>query len=430
MSRTKFCQYWPFMTNVWSPNSTHTSKSGDKRSFFFRCRLYAKSVRPVAGGGMRATTRREGHSCPARLTITHFIGPDTFHLARPRDRTNNNAPCPGHTHTLDLLDQTKKNDFIRYICAAEISNGYTPAQIHTTLNGSNGRNPAMELALQEAGGSYLTSQDVRNYGASWLREHRDPRFISASFSVDQQIEEVRSHLLHELAPHWFFEDYEVTRPDSHRARGIVWMKKDRVSTLQRFGTLFLLDATHDTNWLGWQMYTILLRDSVSSWVPAAHILTATQDANVLSRGLVQLKVWCGGNTRADWYGFHSRWDPHYIVTDDSNVEKKAVRDAFPGLAAGGTQPLHLLCKVHFERTIRKHFPGDDNAATRDLLLMALRNNRTKASCLQSLEAAIEKCPTAKGKAYIRKNLTNNTGEWAHWARVFSPLLLQVNISPF
>ena len=229
--------------------------------------------------------------------------------------------------------------------------------------------------------------------------------------MDQQIEEVRSHLLHELAPHWFFEDYEVTRPDSHRARGIVWMKKDRVSTLQRFGTLFLLDATHDTNWLGWKMYTILLRDSVSSWVPAAHILTATQDANVLSRGLVQLKVWCGGNTRADWYGFHSRWDPHYIVTDDSNVEKKAVRDAFPGLAAGGTQPLHLLCKVHFERTIRKHFPGDDNAAMRDLL-MALRNNRTKASCLQSLEAAIEKCPTEKPHEQYRRMGTLGAGIFA------------------
>ena len=130
MSRTKFCQYWPFMTNVWSPNSTHTSKSGDKRSFFFRCRLYAKSVRPVAGGGMRATTRREGHSCPARLTITHFIGPDTFHLARPRDRTNNNAPCPGHTHTLDLLDQTKKRLHSLHLCRRNLQRLYPGTNPH------------------------------------------------------------------------------------------------------------------------------------------------------------------------------------------------------------------------------------------------------------------------------------------------------------
>ena len=314
MSRATFCQYWPFVSNIWSAHNSHTSKSGEKRSYFFRCRLHAKAVRPVEGRGIRATLRRDGHGCPARLTITHHIAPDTFHLARSRPRKN--APAAGHSHSLDLSDQTKKNDFIRYVCAAEISNGYTPGQIHTTLTGSNGRNPAMEVALREAGGSYLSAQDIRNYGASWLREHKDPRFIGTSYSVDHQIEEVRSHLLYESAPDWLFEDYEVTRADSHRARGIVWMKKDRIVTLQQFGTLFLLDATHDTNWLGWQMYTILLRDSVSSWVPAAHILTATQDANVLSRGLLQLKVWCGGNAGADLYGFHSRWDPHYIVTDD------------------------------------------------------------------------------------------------------------------
>ena len=362
----------------------------------------------------------EGIGCPARQSVYHDPSTYTFRISPTRTHR-------GHNHDLDLCDQDFKNNFIRHTCLSEICNGYSAAQILSTLRGHDGRYPEMKAAMEEAGGQYLTVQDITNYGRKYLEEHRDSRFIGSQFSVDQQMEEVRHYLVHEQEG-WNCELYEVARTDSHRARGIVWIKKSCIDALKRFGKIFLLDATHDTNWLQWQLYTILVRDSSCSWIPAGHTLTATQDSEVLQRALVQLKVWCGGSSLLSSLGFWSEWDPQYAVTDDSAVEKKAIREAFPGLSAGGTRPLHLLCTVHYERNIRKQFPGAANEVTRGHLLTALRNNLTEESCRKSLDQAVANA-SERRKSYIRRNMMSNTREWAHWARAFSALLQVGNTNP-
>ena len=85
-----------------------------------------------------------------------------------------------------------------------------------------------------------------------------------------------------------------------------------------------------------------------------------------------------------------------------SVEKKAVHEAFPGLSTGGSEITHLLCRVHYDRNIRKNFPGDSYAATRRHLMSALRFDKTQEKCNRSIAAAINACPKDEKKEFHQK----------------------------
>src|SRR4051812_23984277 len=105
-----------------------------------------------------------------------------------------------------------------------------------------------------------------------------------------------------------------------------------------------MDATHKTNWLGWLLYTILVRDQYGSWIPVYHFLTKHGDGDIVQLCLSTVRKWVYQHTKKNWL-------LRYILTDDSAVEQKAVQRAFPGLQAGEQEVTHLLCVVHSERTL-------------------------------------------------------------------------------
>jgi hypothetical protein len=47
----------------------------------------------------------------------------------------------------------------------------------------------------------------------------------------------------------------------------------------------VMDSTHDTNELKWQLYNLLIRDEVGQWIIGAHILTAREDSDIVAAGL-------------------------------------------------------------------------------------------------------------------------------------------------
>jgi hypothetical protein len=47
----------------------------------------------------------------------------------------------------------------------------------------------------------------------------------------------------------------------------------------------VMDSTHDTNELKWQLYNFLIRDEVGQWIIGAHILTAREDSDIVAAGL-------------------------------------------------------------------------------------------------------------------------------------------------
>src|SRR4051794_24135508 len=94
---------------------------------------------------------------------------------------------------------------------------------------------------------------------------------------------------------YYAADLVTTRQsDGEESHAIVFAHPEHLKTLRTRGWLSIMDATHDTNWLGWLLYTIMVRDEHNCWVPCAHFLTEKEDADIIVECLKQLKRWCGG----------------------------------------------------------------------------------------------------------------------------------------
>ncbi|KAF8428783.1 hypothetical protein EV426DRAFT_585900 [Tirmania nivea] len=110
------------------------------------------------------------------------------------------------------------------------------------------------------------------------------------------------------------------------------------------------------------------------------------------------------------------------MTDDSAIEQRAIRLAFPGLNAGEQEVAHLLCSVHSNRTLLRRLGSNANKHIYQLLkhaMYCLTEIKNRELCEEAIVAADEE--TAK---YIRTYWLQNAPKWAMYARQHSPFLLQ------
>lgn len=221
---------------------------------------------------------------------------------------------------------------------------------------------------------------------------------------------------------WYHKSIETTRQlDRNKSIGVAFASKTSLELLQQRGCFAMMDATHKTNWLGWLLYTISVRNNEGSWLPVAHFLTKEQDGDIIAASLIQIKQWCVEATGKPW-------DLRYFLTDDSAAEQKAMRIAFRCLEAGETEVQHFLCQVHSERTLRRQLAGKQCEASLGFMLAALKYRRTQAGCLDSIKAAIEAAPNKESAKYIQQNWLPNLDQWAYCARDTSARLLQASSS--
>ena len=143
----------------------------------------------------------------------------------------------------------------------------------------------------------------------------------------------------------------IRQADKVLTHGTVWAAEHRINILRLRGYLTLMDSTHDTNWLGWYLYTMAVRDKTGSWRPCVYLLAETEDGDILAEAFQVIKQWCGG---------HGGWRFCYMLTDDSAAEQRAVRLAFQGLEEGATEITHLLCVFHSEQTLKRNLSGPRN----------------------------------------------------------------------
>ena len=54
-----------------------------------------------------------------------------------------------------------------------------------------------------------------------------------------------------------------------------------------------MDSTHNTNTLKWKLFTIMSRSEHGRWVFCAHMLSPTEDGNIVGAFLRKIKMWCG-----------------------------------------------------------------------------------------------------------------------------------------
>ena len=160
--------------------------------------------------------------------------------------------------------------------------------------------------------------------------------------------------------------------------------------LRRRGHLALMDATHNTNTLKWKLFTVMARSEDGRWIPCAHMLSATEDGNIVGAFLRKIKQWCGGR---------GAWRLRYMITDDSAAEQKAVRLAFRGLEEGEQQVDHFLCRKHSERTLKRELGADSCKKSFEHLYKALYYRFSEQGCLDEVHAALNAAPDSKKKVH-------------------------------
>lgn len=110
------------------------------------------------------------------------------------------------------------------------------------------------------------------------------------------------------------------------------------------------------------------------------------------------------------------------MTDDSAIEQRAVRLAFPRLHAGEQEVDHLLCSVYSNRTLLRRLGSKAHQPAYQLLKHAMycfTGVKNRELCEQAIAAVDHE--TAN---YIRVYWLQTASKWAMYARQHSPFLLQ------
>ncbi|KAI1436370.1 hypothetical protein GGR50DRAFT_693366 [Xylaria sp. CBS 124048] len=328
-----------------------------------------------------------------------------------------------HNHDISKADANRRPSILKDIAKEETRRGYSPAAIYRSMTGSDGRFVAVEKAIEALGGNYFTRQDVANAAKTYRKQFPDPRRVGRDFLPWLQMKQVFDHL-NDLSGEnetWYSKILHTTREiDQESSDGIVFTNKSQLETLFRHGFLVQMDATHKTNWLGWLLYTIMVRDDCSSWIPVAHFLTEKADGDIVMEALQTIRSWVEKT-------FSTPWGIRYFLTDDSAVEQKAVKGAFT--PEDGYNVDLLLCSVHAGRTLKRKLSSSRYQTCLEHMLAALKFRRTETGCDESIELALQSLQAQgdmKMMEYIIENWKERKPMWANYAREVSPLLMQIN----
>ena len=209
---------------------------------------------------------------------------------------------------------------------------------------------------------------------------------------------------------WLFAEIQIIDSKQQQRWGLVFAHPTRLGVLARRGWFTQFDATYKLNRWNHNMFSFLVRDEHNVWIPTAHLIVERENGEIIAAGLKCIKQWCGG------------WTPRYILTDDSAIEQRAIRLAFPGLEAGEQEVTHLLCSVHSNRTLLRRLGSNAHRSAYQLLKHAMfcfTGIKNRELCEQAI-AAVD-LETAK---YIRMHWLQTASKWAMYARQHSPFLLQ------
>ena len=121
-----------------------------------------------------------------------------------------------------------------------------------------------------------------------------------------------------------------------------------------------------------------------------------------------------------------KWQPRYVMTDDSAIEQRAIRLAFPGLHVGEQEVDHLLCSVHSNRTLLRRLGSNTSKPIYQLLKHAMycfTQIKNRELCEQVVKAA-STIDNNLAK-YVQTYWLQTAPKWAMYAWQHSPFLLQV-----
>lgn len=279
LTAEEHARWWPFVNNVWSISSRETYKSGI-RVEFWNCRLLQKTHDSKKSKNPAAKQRnrpiREGRTYSCRIKVTVY--PDSHYMwTRTSDE--------GHSHNLAISNQQKINTFLRTVGKGPVESGFNPPAVMAVMRGLTCEELGRKR-LEDADRRYLTCKHLANMDVVWRSTHPDQR--STGYEDPWQIQLNKAVTF--LEEHGYcYKTIAAARKGKEDSISIVFGKDRRLKTLIRRSYLYLIDSTHDTNYLRWYLYTIMVQDKFSSWIPRAHLLTNSKDSDILSTALKQIK---------------------------------------------------------------------------------------------------------------------------------------------
>ncbi|KAI2397800.1 hypothetical protein LOZ67_005189 [Ophidiomyces ophidiicola] len=151
--------YWPFVGNFWVRNKVKDST--DCRTEYYWCRLFRKQDQKSAVPPelrKRKCTIRSAVGCEMKLR-KRFWKDGTVEIS-------NHGTCNAHCHSLDDMDQIKRNSGVRLAIGNEIGKGYKPTEVKRVLLKN-------QDILTAAGGQCITIKDCHNAALVHNKESKE-----------------------------------------------------------------------------------------------------------------------------------------------------------------------------------------------------------------------------------------------------------------
>jgi hypothetical protein len=179
--------------------------------------------------------------------------------------------------------------------------------------------------------------------------------------------------------------------------GLVFAHPERLTVLTKRGFLTIFDSTNKFNVHWYNLFTFMCRNQSAIWIPGAYCLLEVENSDILSTALQYIYRWN-----------NSTWKMHYPLTDNSAIEKAAVKKAF---GAEGHIKTHLLCTVHSERTLSRRFRSLETKDAFNHMRHAMRVI-TEEKCVALCQEAINSLTFANNadRRYIEREWLNTRQE--------------------
>ncbi|KAF8950179.1 hypothetical protein BGZ46_004691 [Entomortierella lignicola] len=393
---------WPLISNVWTQYDHYKSVTGET-SYIYACRMTKirkSSTRKddVPAKRRRVTSTRKPLDCKIKIRITHNSNSETTRIDRCKD-------TPDHCHELDINDRVKLPLVVKKLIANEASKAYKPPAIVTAIE-----EMVAEQGLEDLN-KYISRTNMANIQAT-LRASQLAILIEMQ-DLEEDIQKAIDKLLE--------KDYKIERfaiyegPAQDKAyEGFCFTDEWQLERLGQSGWLTLIGSTHNTNRHGWRLFALYIRDNYGAWCIGAHFFVSAEDQRTVTKALKIIRR------------FQPRWEPRYMLCDQSSVENRSINLAFPGIKKGKQNCDVILCTVHVMRTWMQKIYHED---TFNIMIQAMHKT-TRIGCEELIQKAIKDCPVKNVTDYIFRNYSKNTEKWALWARQHSSLLLQVtNTNP-
>lgn len=186
LSQEQWDLYWPYIDNAWSRSASETNAKGH-RVEYYRCRQWRKETHPPPSGEdesaqmrKRQKVVRHALGCGMKILCTHI---DDGEVIITRGKK-----CPdGHIDSLEDADKAKLPSAFVKVAAAEVKKGHKVATVAHVVSGAD--DPEQRAAVADAGGRWLSRQDVHNAVA----KYKKPGIAAASERRRSRLEESEGH---------------------------------------------------------------------------------------------------------------------------------------------------------------------------------------------------------------------------------------------